>query len=435
MDVYYKYNTYIITMSSSKNVFTIAETFVGCGGSHIGFDREQFETIFVNDNWAIALETLKKNNPKLKDEQVICEDINTLCHKDLLSKYNLKSGELDVLIGGVVCKGFSLAGVRNPYDERNYLYLSQLKLVEQFMPKISIIENVPGMNNMKILCKNGYAPISKKLQFNISQSIEEICQKMDTTIENRKKNRGAIIAINKKINVQSTPELENTKKQLIKEKCILEEKRKELDDILGKHMYSVLDDIKERYDELGYQIYIRKLKVSEYGGFTNRIRLIIVAIRNDIKKTWTWPEITNSDNDEDLPNLKTVKDAFDLMDDSINNPEIDLDNKPMNHRETTIEKFKKITCDKKSDGFSSRGTSNRLNMYKPSPTLVPGHSSFQIHPIEHRSITVREGATITGFPIDYKFMGSHSDRCMQIGNAIPIQLSEALARSAKRILE
>tara|TARA_B100000035_G_scaffold290124_1_gene277000 strand:+ start:55 stop:1323 length:1269 start_codon:yes stop_codon:yes gene_type:complete len=422
-------------MSSSKKPFTIAETFVGCGGSHIGFDREQFETIFVNDNWTIALETLKKNNPNLKDEQVICEDINTLCHKDLLTKYNLKSGDLDVLIGGVVCKGFSLAGVRNPYDERNYLYLSQLKLVEQFMPKISIIENVPGMNNMKILCKNGYAPISKKLQFNISQSIEEICQQMDTTIENHKKNRGAIIAINKKINVQSTAELENMKEQLVKEKCTLEEKRKELDDILGKHMYSVLDDIKERYDELGYQIYIRKLKVSEYGGFTNRIRLIIVAIRNDIKKAWTWPEITNSDNNEDLPNLKTVEDAFNLMDDTINNPQNDHDNIPMNHREATIEKFKKITCDKKSDGFSSRGTSTRLNMYKPSPTLVPGHSSFQIHPIEHRSITVREGATITGFPIDYKFMGSHSDRCMQIGNAIPIQLGEALARSAKRILE
>ena len=47
-------------MSSSKKPFTIAETFVGCGGSHIGFDREQFETIFVNDNWTIALETLKK---------------------------------------------------------------------------------------------------------------------------------------------------------------------------------------------------------------------------------------------------------------------------------------------------------------------------------------------------------------------------------------
>ena len=99
------------------------ETFVGCGGSHIGFDRENFDTVFVNDIWDTALKTLKQNNPKLNDEQVICEDINTLCEKDLLKQYNMKPKELDVLIGGVVCKGFSLAGVRNPYDDRNYLYI------------------------------------------------------------------------------------------------------------------------------------------------------------------------------------------------------------------------------------------------------------------------------------------------------------------------
>ena len=107
----------------------------------------------------------------------------------------------------------------------------------------------------------------------------------------------------------------------------------------------------------------------------------------------------------------------------------------MCHKASTVEKFKKITCDKKSDGFSSRGTSKRLDLNKPAPTLVPGHSSFQIHPTEHRSITVREGATITGFPIDFKFCGSHSDRCMQIGNAIPVHLGEALAKSVCNLLD
>ena len=109
-----------------------------------------FQTIFVNDVWDTSLETLKKNNPKLNNKQIICEDINELCKRDLLKEYSFNKSDLDVLIGGVVCKGFSLAGVRNPYDFRNYLYISQLKLVEQFMPKVSIIENVPGMKTMKI---------------------------------------------------------------------------------------------------------------------------------------------------------------------------------------------------------------------------------------------------------------------------------------------
>ena len=107
----------------------------------------------------------------------------------------------------------------------------------------------------------------------------------------------------------------------------------------------------------------------------------------------------------------------------------------MEHRKSTIEKFKKIKNGEKSGGFSSRGTSNRLDYDKPAPTLVPGHSSFQIHPVEHRSITVREGGIITGFPIDFKFIGSHSDRCMQIGNAIPVHLGEALAKSVRKFLE
>ena len=415
--------------------FSIVETFVGCGGSHIGFEREQFNTVFVNDIWGTALETLKYNNPNLKEAQVICEDINTLCQKDLLSQFNMKQNDLDVLIGGVVCKGFSLAGVRNPYDNRNYLYISQLKLVEKFRPKISIIENVPGMKNMKILCKNNYAPASNKLKFSISESIEIICNDINNNIEQHKKNRGTIIAINKKINKESSEELLKSKAILLTKKNELEKIRKEMEDKLSKYMYSVLDDIQEKYKELGYRVSIKKLKVSNYGGYTNRIRLIIVAIRNDITKKWEWPDYMNCDDDESLPDLKTVKDAFDLLDDKINDPLTDVDNRPMNHRESTVEKFKKITCEKKSEGFSSRGTSNRLSLDKPAPTLVPGHSSFQIHPVEHRSITVREGATISGFPIDYKFIGSHSDRCMQIGNAIPVQLGEILAKCARKVLE
>ena len=52
----------------------------------------------------------------------------------------------------------------------------------------------------------------------------------------------------------------------------------------------------------------------------------------------------------------------------------------------------------------------RLNGKGLCPTLVPGHSNFPIHPKEHRSITVREAAMISGFPSDYKFFGSHTKK-------------------------
>lgn len=425
-------NNHIMNKEQSK--YSIIETFVGCGGSHIGFHRHNFKTIFANDIWDTSLKTLKENND-INDDQIVCEDINTLCTRNLLDEYNIKKYELNVLIGGVVCKGFSLAGVRNPYDIRNYLYISQLKLVKQFMPMVSIIENVPGMKNMKILARNNIAPYSNKLQFTISDSITELCKEIDQIIEQHKSNRGKIIAINKKLNINNTPGLIEIKEELLDQKNKLDSMRNEYESKLEIYKYSVLEDIQEKYKELGYRVYINKLKVSNYGGYTNRIRLIIVAVRNDITKEWEWPEISHNDDDVDLPNLLTVKDAFDLLDTKLNNPDIDIDNKPMNHRQTTIDKFKQITTGNKSNGFSSRGSSNRLNYNKPAPTLVPGHSSFQIHPVEHRSITVREGAIITGFPTNYKFHGSHSERCMQIGNAVPVHLGEALAKSVRKLLD
>ena len=77
----------------------------------------------------------------------------------------------------------------------------------------------------------------------------------------------------------------------------------------------------------------------------------------------------------------------------------------------------------------------RLDSKKAAPTLVPGHSNFPIHPFENRSITVREAAVITGFPIKYKFFGSHTKRCEQVGNAVPPPLSTAIAKSCKDLLE
>jgi DNA (cytosine-5)-methyltransferase 1 len=199
---------------------------------------------------------------------------------------------------------------------------------------------------------------------------------------------------------------------------------------LDNKKYSVVGHIEKIYDSLGYDVYKKILACDDYNCFTSRHRLFIVAVRRDLNIKWEYPTPTTKDK------KPTVKEAFELIDyDGLNNPNIDIDNKPMKHSSNTIEKFKKVEAGVKSkDGYFSRGTSSRLIPDKPAPTLVPGHSSFQIHPTEHRSITVREGATITGFDTNYKFYGSHSSRCMQIGNAIPINMAYALAEQCKKLL-
>jgi DNA (cytosine-5)-methyltransferase 1 len=397
--------------------FTVAETFVGCGGSHFGFKKSGYKSVFVNDIWDDAIQTLKLNDTDLKPNEIICDDIYKI-NDDMFKDRNIDVSDVDVFIGGVVCKGFSLAGIRNPYDERNYLYLQQLRLVGIIRPKISIIENVPGMLNMKILSKDN------------NEETEKLCLELNNICEQQKKVKGRLIAENKKLTKESSIELLETIQQTKLELDELNKARKEKEKILEDYKYSVVEDIERIYNELGYDVYKQILTCSDYGCFTNRQRLFIVAVRKDLNIVWHYPEPTTK---ECRP---TVENAFSLIDYvDKNNPTIDIDNRPMNHNKNTIEKFKLIRPGGKSDeGYFSRGTSSRLAFDRPAPTLVPGHSAFQIHPTEHRSITVREGATITGFDTNFKFYGSHSSRCMQIGNAIPVTMAYVIAEHCKKIL-
>ena len=104
-------------------MYTVFETFVGAGGSHLGFINNGFKTKYVNDIDKDCLKTLVYNNPELEKEAVI--DDNSIVNIDpneILKQTKMQPKELDVLFGGLVCKGFSLAGERSPNDERNYFY-------------------------------------------------------------------------------------------------------------------------------------------------------------------------------------------------------------------------------------------------------------------------------------------------------------------------
>jgi DNA (cytosine-5)-methyltransferase 1 len=57
----------------------------------------------------------------------------------------LAGQDLDLIAGGPPCQGFSLAGMRNPDDQRNRLPYEFLRFVEELCPKAVIIENVSGI--------------------------------------------------------------------------------------------------------------------------------------------------------------------------------------------------------------------------------------------------------------------------------------------------
>lgn len=73
----------------------------------------------------------------------------------------------------------------------------------------------------------------------------------------------------------------------------------------------------------------------------------------------------------------------------------------------------------------------RLRLDRPSVTIrtefTKPEKGRYLHPHENRAITIAEGARLQGFPDDYKFVGSLTQITRQIGNAVPVELSTALA--------
>ena len=418
-------------------MYTVFETFVGAGGSHLGFINNGFKSKYVNDFDDNCLKTLVYNNPELEKEAVVDNSsIVDIDPNDILKQTGMQPKELDVLFGGLVCKGFSLAGERSPNDERNYFYRKQLNIVKIVQPKISIIENVPGIQNAKVLSPE--AP-------------DEVAKKIDETWQKLENYKGLKASVRKSSNI--TKEIQEQGKILRKEK---EDMIKYLED--NNLLISVIDDIKMTYDKLGYNIYMQVLNSACYGAATKRERVIIVAVRKDINIDFEFPKATYGNKafenkypylyiglDNEVKPLRTVNDALSTI--NYENKE-DIDNIPMQHSPKTVKRFTyipegdsianhidELPEDLKISKFYSRGNTMRLAGNEPSPTLVPGHSNFPVHPKEDRSITVREAATITGFPQNYKFFGSHTKRCEEVGNAVPPPLSTAIAKSAKELLD
>lgn len=213
--------------------YTIFETFVGAGGSHLGFKNKGFVAKYVNDIDANFLKTLLYNNKELKKIYVDNRDILIVDPKEILEKVKMEVGELDVLLGGIVCKGFSMAGEKSPNDTRNFFFLKQLELVKVIQPKISIIENVPAILGAEI--------ISDKTPQEIRERVDKVWQDLEDF-----KGKKAKLRKEDKITIELTREGKSLRKE-----------KNKLLELLKKNNYleSIFDLIKERYQALGYKVY------------------------------------------------------------------------------------------------------------------------------------------------------------------------------------
>ncbi len=98
-----------------------------------------------------------------------------------------------------------------------------------------------------------------------------------------------------------------------------------------------------------------------------------------------------------------------------------------------------LNCHKKNTGKTFPSVYGRMKWDEPSPTITTqfygyGNGRFG-HPEQDRALSLREGALLQSFPLEYKFVenGCHiinkHKLAIQIGNAVPVELGRAIGIS------
>ncbi len=110
---------------------TMIDLFAGCGGMTAGFVQAGFVPRLAVEWDAAAAGTYAAN---FGEDHLFWGDIAEL-HEDLIP-------QVDVVIGGPPCQGFSNLGTRDPNDPRNKLWREYLRVVRHANPQVFVIENV-----------------------------------------------------------------------------------------------------------------------------------------------------------------------------------------------------------------------------------------------------------------------------------------------------
>jgi len=116
--------------------------YAGVGGLSLGSIRAGFDLALAVEWDKHAMKAHEINFPNNNHLNI---DIAKLSGKKLLKEAGLAEGELDGLIGGPPCQGFSRIGSRDHLDPRNDLFVKFFKLVKECKPKFFVAENVLGI--------------------------------------------------------------------------------------------------------------------------------------------------------------------------------------------------------------------------------------------------------------------------------------------------
>ena len=379
----------------------VFDLFCGTGGFSKGFENctdGGFEVIFGIDLLSSSVETFKMNHVGAIG---LSGDIRSVRRHEVESLTNIKRGELDVLVGGPPCQGFS--SIRpfrssNDDDPRNSLFEEYASFVNYFHPKVFILENVVGLATHK-----------KGLTIEAMQD----CFHLAGYDTDWKLLNAAHFGVPQK------------RERLV---MIGVERGGKITFPQPTHAY--------QGSTIGYKDRTKVLEPRENDifEFKNYEKAITTMDAIGDLPAIASGEKTNlySNSPETLYQKNRRKNVFNLK--------LHIATK---HSDKMLEIIqysgKNINCIPKhlvTSGFSS--CYSRLDADEPAVTItvnfVHPASNRCIHPTLNRALTPREGARLQSFDDDFQFYGSRTQVTKQIGNAVPPLLGKAIADAITDIL-
>ena len=406
---------------------TYIDIFAGAGGLTAGFRSNGYEAIAHVEMMPGACLTLKTRecyyylkrhnrlgeyNKYLKHE-ISREELYSLVPQSLLdsvlnvtmSKESMQDlfalidslkeskniDEVDVLVGGPPCQAYSLVGRARSKnnmenDPRNYLYMLYKEVLKKYHPRIFVFENVPGL----LTAKGGAYLKDMKSQF------RDAGYKLECNILNSKEygvlqNRRRVILIGWQTESGfSYPQLRKVKEEYL------------VKDLLSDLPPIAPGESSNHYDSPPTE-YLKKSGIRK---------------KEDVL---TWHEAR--------PHIERDREIYKHVISTWNNSKqrlrySDLPEELCTHknRSSFLDRFKVVASD------------------LPTAQTMVAHISkdghYYIHPDikQARSLSVREAARIQSFPDNFYFEGGRTSAYLQIGNAVPPLMAEAIASSLKHEL-
>lgn len=351
-----------------KNRLNAIDLFAGCGGLSKGFMDAGFNIIVGVDNDQAALNTFAKNH-----NGAVAMNAD-LSRQETFDEIKRIAGdrEIDVIIAGPPCQGFSLTGPRNFDDSRNKLYLAVIEMVKQYQPKAFIIENVPGMATLyEGQIKEEILRRFMNMGYNIECKI--LCAANYGVPQMRK--RLIFMGVRNDIGVPKFPS-----------------------PILSPENYltcrDAVSDLPSLENDMGAdELEYTSEPLTEY---QKRMRGNCTVLYNHLGTKHT----------------QMVKDTIALVPEGGNYKDL-----PPGWGE--------------SRKFHMAWT--RLDGNAPARTVDTGHRNL-FHYKYNRIPTVRESARMQSFPDDFIFTGTKTQQSRQVGNAVPPLLGQALGQALLNII-